>query len=275
MQDPSDPQNDEPSDDQAAELPTIEDLAAELNEVEDQAAETAPDPAEDGTDPPADGTEADETETEPAPGETEAAPGETPASEPEAPGDAQEAPGDAQEAEVEAPDRTVAPPIRSAQAEKKTADATRRKKAIAAAPRPPDPSEADLKEQARKEEIRAKMQAVQDELDDILELVEACRDELKNLSAQLYPHAVASDHLVLAVRGYVASQKRLRATRASAPEQIKRILEAAGKAPIDAAFQRQRARGRGRPTRTMVPPKPTGGDAAPGADKPKPDADAA
>ena len=250
---------------QAAELPSTEELAAELHKIEAQASgnatETAPDPADDGKDPPAGGTEAPDPGTDPPPDDT-------PASEPDAPDDPQDGPGDVQEADEPAT-------IRSPHVEKKTADATRRQKAIAEAPRPPDPSEADLKEQARKDDIRAKMQLVQNELDETLEAAEACREELKDLSAELYPHLVESDHLVESVRGYVASQKKVRATRASSPEQIKRILEAVGKSPIDAAFQRQRARGMKRPTRTPVPAKPTGGDAAPGADKPKTNADAA
>jgi hypothetical protein len=264
MNEPNDqaPANDNGGD-EPTELPSTEDLADELHQLEDKAVdpptETAPDPAPDAPDPPADGTEAP--------------PDETPATEPDPPDSPQDDPGDAQDAQEVDPDRKGANQTRSAQSEKKTADATRRKAAIEAAPKLPDPSEADLKEQARKDEIRAQMQLVQTELDETLDAAEACRNELKDLSAQLYPHLVESDHHVDAVRGYVASQKKIRAMRASSPEQIKRILEAAGKAPIDAAFQRQRARGMKRPARTQVQAKPTGGDAAPGADKP--DADAA
>lgn len=268
MHDPNENQPDLTAD----ELPTTEALAAELKEIEEQGADDAPEtvpvPADDGTDPA-------DPETDPAPDETETPPGGTPATEPDPPDPPQDDPGDDQEVEVEAPARTIAPPVRSVHSDKKTADTARRRRAIADAPRPPDPSEADLEIQAGKDEIRKQMQLVQTELDETLDAAEACRDELKVLSAQLYPHMGESDHHVVAVRGYVDSQKKIRATRASSPEQIKRILEAAGRAPIDAAFQRQRARGMKRPTRTAVQPKPTGGDAAPGADKPKTDANAA
>lgn len=283
---------------EAPALPTTDELATELNQLEDQAAdpapETAPDPAEDGQEPPADDPQAPAPETDPAPAETPApeapapdpqAPApdpdpqappdapDAPATDPEAPEGDQADPGDAQEDEEATPERTIAPPVGSVHASKRSADGKRRRKAIADAPRPADPSEEDIEIQAAKEEIRAKMQLVQSELDETLDAAEACRDELKTLSALLYPHMGDSDRHVDAVRGYVASQKKIRAMRASSPEQIKRILEAAGKAPIDAAFQRQRARGMRRPVRSMPTAKTTGGDAAPGADKP--DADAA
>lgn len=222
-----------PDEDQEATeaTPTTEELAAELAAVEE-----TPEPA-----------------GEPAQPEAEA---------PEAPQDPPEAP---EQPEAEAPAKTIAPPVKAAQAEKKTADSKRRKKAIADAPRPPDPSKEDLKIQAEKEEIRAKMADVQDQLDGHLDECELCRDELRRLSSELNPHLGGSDHHVTAVRGYVASQKELRRTRASSPERIAAVLKAAGKSPIDAAFAKQRARGQARPTRTPITPAKPEGDAAPGA----------
>ena len=217
--------------------PTTEELAEELAAIEETPApETVPDPP------------AADPEPEPEP----AAPApESPAADPEP------------EAEP-TPEREIAPPVRAAE-EKKAADKTRRKKAIADAPRPPDPSEEDQKIQAEKEELRGKMADVQVELEETLAAAELCRDELRRLSLLLNPHLAASDHHVTAVRGYVLSQKELRRTRASSPERIKAILKAAGKSPIDAAFATQRARGMKRPTRTPITAAKPDGDAAPGA----------
>ena len=212
--------------------PTTEELAAELAAVEE-----TPEPVEEPATP--------EPEPEPA-----APPPESPAADPEP------------EAEP-TPEREIAPPT-SAQADKKEADAGRRKKAIADAPRPADPSEEDLKLQAEKADLRVKMTDVSAELEEHLAACELCRDELRRLSLLLNPHLGASDHHVTAVRGYVESQKALRRTRASSPERIAAVLKAAGKAPIDAAFSKQRARGMARPTRTPITPAKPEGDAAPG-----------
>lgn len=137
-----------------------------------------------------------------------------------------------------------------AQAEKKAADAERRAKAIDDAPRPPAPSEADLAEQERKAGIREEMAEVQAELEELAASADVKRGRLRELTGELYPQMVRSDPLVKSVRAHVTRQAQLRATRATSPEQIKRILAAAGKAPIDAAFSRQRARGAVRPART-------------------------
>lgn len=143
-------------------------------------------------------------------------------------------------------------PVTRAASEKRDADVARRDKAIAAAPRPPDPSERDLEEQKRKADIRQRMKAKQDDIDDLQAAVDANKVELRALSAELYPHLQASDHHTTAVRGYVESQKELRRTRASNPETLKRMLALAGKAPIDAAMSRQKARGQKRPERPQA-----------------------
>lgn len=143
-------------------------------------------------------------------------------------------------------------PVTRAASEKRDADVVRRDKAIADAPRPPDPSERDLEEQKRKDDIRARMKAKQDDIDDLQAAVDANKVELKALSAELYPHLQASDHHTIAVKGYVESQKALRRTRASNPEVLKRMLAQAGKSPIDAAMSRQKARGMKRPERPQA-----------------------
>lgn len=148
-----------------------------------------------------------------------------------------------------------------ARAEKQAADAARRENAIKTAPRPPDPSDEDKAEQERKAKLRDKMAEIQDEIDDLEGAVDVKKDELKAVSAELYPHMVESDHHVTAVRGYIESQKQLRATRASSPARIKAILEAAGKSPIDQAFAAQRARGAKRPQRPAAGVTPEQADA--------------
>jgi len=207
--------------------PTTEELATEL-----AATETAPDPA------PA------EPEA-PAGPEFQADPEPEPEPEPDPP--------------AAEPAKTIAPPVKAAQADKKTADATRRKKAIAAAP-PPDTMAQD-EEDTRKAGIYDRLEAVQTELDEHLEAVESCKAQARELMAELYPHSTGSDKLVDAVKGHIARQKEIRANRQSNPARIAEMLKAAGRSPIDQAFHVQRARGARRPTRS--PPKPAGaGDGA-------------
>jgi len=195
-------------------------------------------------------TQADTPETEPETPEEET-PAETPAADP-APDPEPDPPAD--EPPVEAAAKPKRKPRTQAQKDKRKADDARRKKAIADAPRPPDPSKEDAAEQKRKAEIREKMAAVQGEIDDLEADTDGKKAELRALSAELYPHLEASDHHTVAVKGYIESQKKVRATRASNPETIKRMLAQAGKAPIDAAMSRQKARGQSRPTGPGVTP---------------------
>ena len=219
--------------------PTTEELATELASIEgdDNAPETAPDP-EPASDAPAE-----------TPSETAASAHESPADSP------------APEAKQTPEPREIAPPS-SAQAEKKAAETKRRKRVIAKTERP---DLADTEDEKRKNEIREAMEVVTRERDEFLTEAQGCQDQLTELSAKLYPHVVKSDSLVDAVRGHIKAQKKIRANRASNPERIKEILKAAGKAPIDAAFHRQRARGMARPTRTPITAAKPGGDKAPGA----------
>jgi hypothetical protein len=216
--------------------------------------------------------EVEKTEEDQLEDALEATPAATPATE--------TLPDDEASAVVEPPDPPAKPPETEAKAapaprkprtqaqkDKRKADDARRKKAIADAPRAPDPSKEDAAEQERKAELRAKMAVIQGEIDDLETAADEKRTELRATSGELHPHLTASDHHVDAVRGYIASQKKERANRASNPARIKAILEAAGKSPIDSAFSAQRARGAKRPARPQATVKPTGGDAAPGADQ--------
>lgn len=152
---------------------------------------------------------------------------------------------------------SVTESVTDAAGEKRQADSKRRDQAIKDAPRPPDPSKADKAEQKRKAGIRDKMAETAAELVELDAQTDEKKDELRALSSELYPHLGESDHLVVAVKGYIASQKRLRATRASNPETLKRMLALAGKAPIDAAMARKNTRGTARPTGPGVIPSKT------------------
>ena len=206
------------------ETPSTEELADELSNIEGETPEpeTAPEPTP-------------ETPAEPAPEPTPTPTPPEPEPEPEPP-----------------PDREIAPPS-SAQADKKAADTTRRKATIANADRPA--TVVDEAEEKRKAAIQEELALCEAELQEHLDGIEACRKESARLMGELYPHMTESDSLVDAVRGHIAAQKKIRASRASNPARIAEILKAAGKAPIDAAFHRQRARGQSRPTRSQVAPK--------------------
>ena len=226
--------------------PSTEELANELAATEggdgnDDAGatetETAPDPAP-GPDAPADPAE--------TPDPAAPSPPDPPAEDPKP------------EAEPAAEPREIAPPTK-AQADKKTADTDRREKVIEATDRPREAVDPD--EEKRKNAIREEMEAVTDERDAFLDEAQACQERLTELSAALYPHSAKSDSLVDAVRGHIKAQKKIRANRASNPARIAEILKAAGKAPIDAAFHKQRARGMTRPRRSPAAPvKPPEGD---------------
>jgi len=225
--------------------PTTEELAKELaaTEPETETLEAAPVTDPDPADP--------------------AAPADTPgvtdfsAADPDPPG------GDAE------PEKTIAQPVKAkaatstAQADKKAADGSRRKKVIAdSAVKDVPVDEAEAK---RKGDIYDALEDVQKELEEALAAVENCKGRARELMAKLYPHTTGSDKLVVAVRGYVASQKKIRANRASSPARIAEILKAAGRSPIDQAFQVQRARGMSRPTRTPAAKAPATGDQGDGS----------
>lgn len=263
----------DPADAPAADLPTTDELATELNELEEAAEtsteETAPDkPAEpaDGTDPPDDGTDPAESETEAPPDRTIAPPVRTDGADPQAaatpegehlPDDVgPRGSGSEDDAQpvgrgdsFKAGDKTVIPVQDQARPtshkDKKAADKKRRDAAIAARP---DVDMSDVEaEDERKAEIFELLAEVDDEEEAAQAVVDECHEKTRELMGELYPHTIKSDRLVDAVRGHIAAQKKIRAHRATNPERLKELLKQAGKAPIDAAFHVQRARGMARP----------------------------
>ncbi len=209
------------------------------------------DPAPAGADPlPADsagevGSETPQTADSAGDSETESPPG-APGIAP-APGNSADSAGDAPaNSPAEAP--KARKPRTDAQKAKRKADDARRKAAIQEA-QDARPEAEDDPDSERKAAIREELQAVADDMEEAEAHLDKCKTRTKELLAELYPAMKANDRHVDAVRGYVASQKAMRANRALAPARLKAMLEAAGKAPIDAAFSTQRARGFARPTR--------------------------
>lgn len=104
----------------------------------------------------------------------------------------------------------------------------------------------------RREELEARLQ----ECADVLEKLEASVDEVKaearDIVNKLHPQNIKSDRHVDAVRGYLKASAEDRANRGMHPARLKEMLTKAGMAPIDAAFQRARARGMTRPTRSVA-----------------------
>lgn len=111
-------------------------------------------------------------------------------------------------------------------------------------------------EDVAEEKRRAALRAELDETATLIEEAEATIDALKkkarDLMAELYPQNVKSDRHVDAVRGYLASSQQERQNRGAHPARLKELLARAGKAPIDAAFQRARSRGTHRPSRSPI-----------------------
>ena len=151
---------------------------------------------------------------------------------------------------------------------KKKADKIRREAAIEAAKETqPGPSEALIAAQERKDEIIAKLH----ELDEEARKLEAEAQELRDVSAglllKLYPQQGPNDPHFVAVRGYLRAARMERQNRSLAPARLKALLQAAGRAPIDAAFARARGRGMARPKRAIKSAVPAGdvGSKTPGA----------
>lgn len=226
-----------------ADLPeTGQDAETEAPEAETEAT-SAPEVA----DPEAAGTVA-APDSAPDTEAVAAAPGATPA------------PDAADAAPIEDKARAARKPRTQAQKEKRKADDVRRKAAIAAAPRPTPTKEATADDE-RKAALQEELQAVQADIEEAETVIAAAKERVTELLHQLYPSLGKSDRHVDAVRGYIKSEKELRANRALAPARLKAMLEAAGKAPIDAAFSVQRARGMARPVRSPPPPAAGEGDA--------------
>ena len=100
--------------------------------------------------------------------------------------------------------------------------------------------------------LQARLEKIANQIQELEDGIEALKGEARDVMGQLYPASVASDRHVDAVRGYLQASQEERRTRGAHPARLKELLARAGKAPIDAAFQRARARGQGRPTRSPV-----------------------
>lgn len=134
--------------------------------------------------------------------------------------------------------------------------------AVEERPKPPEPSEAERAELERRATLRAELDDVQRELEYTVETIEVLKKRARAIMGEIYPHQVASDRPVDAVRGFLKASMQERATRGAHPARLKELLLRAGKAPIDAAFMRARGRGTQRPSRS-----PTGVQAPASADQ--------
>lgn len=157
--------------------------------------------------------------------------------------------------------RAARKPRTEAQKEKRKADDARRKAAIAEAPRP-EPSKEQSADAKRKAALQEELAAVQADIAEAEGIIAGAKERVGELLQEIYPSLGKSDRHVDAVRGYIKSEKELRANRALAPARLKAMLQAAGKAPIDAAFSVQRARGMARPVRAAPPPAKDNGEGA-------------
>jgi hypothetical protein len=133
---------------------------------------------------------------------------------------------------------------------------TARRKAIAQAeadaPGPQDITEEEAREIHRKEDLQTVLVGIAQEILDCETSIEELKLKSREIMAEIYPQTVESDRHVDAVRGYLKSSQEERKNRGVHPARLKELLARAGKAPIDAAFQRARSRGTARPTRSPV-----------------------
>ena len=138
---------------------------------------------------------------------------------------------------------------------RKAKDVARReaiKKAEGEIPEPADITEEEAEEDKRKDELRAKLQETAAEIEELEDEIEKLKAQGREIMGDLYPHTVESDRHVDAVRGYLKASQDERKNRGAHPARLRELLSRAGKAPIDAAFQRARARGMSRPTRPAM-----------------------
>ncbi len=142
------------------------------------------------------------------------------------------------------------------QGEAKQAQDKARKAVIAQAEKDQPPeipiSEAEQAELDRKADLQVKLAETAGLIEEHEDAVEKLKATARELMAKLYPHMEKSDRHVDAVRGYLKSSQEERKNRGAHPARLKELLAQAGKAPVDAAFQRARARGKGRPQRSPV-----------------------
>jgi len=124
--------------------------------------------------------------------------------------------------------------------------------AEADAPMPQDITEEEAAEIRRKDGLQAELAAAAQEILEHETAIDALKLKSREIMAEIYPQTVESDRHVDAVRGYLKSSQEERKNRGAHPARLKELLERAGKAPIDAAFQRAKSRGGSRPRRSPV-----------------------
>ncbi len=130
--------------------------------------------------------------------------------------------------------------------------------AVAETP-PQDITEEEAAELQRRATLQTLLMDTAQEIQNHEDAIEELKARSRDLMAELYPQTLQSDRHVDAVRGYLQASQNERENRGAHPARLRDLLTRAGKAPIDAAFQRARARGMGRPIRPIV------GNAAPAA----------
>lgn len=141
-------------------------------------------------------------------------------------------------------------------ADTRKAQDTARRKTIAQAevdaPVPQDITEEEAREIQRKDDLQTELVAIAQEILDHETSIDELKLKSREIMADIYPQTVESDRHVDAVRGYLKSSQTERQNRGAHPARLKELLARAGKAPIDAAFQRAKSRGTHRPTRPLV-----------------------
>lgn len=138
---------------------------------------------------------------------------------------------------------------KSAAEAKKAADKVRHDAAIEAGANVPEMTEAQLSALAEKEKLHAELEKVAAERTEHEDALASLREQTKEILAKLYPGLADNDLHSTAMAGYLKASAAERENRAAQPGRVQEMLKQLGKAPIDAAFSRARARGMGRPKR--------------------------
>jgi hypothetical protein len=142
----------------------------------------------------------------------------------------------------------------SAVQDKQAADTERRDDQVAEGQlNIPEPSDAQVAEEKRRDGIRRNLVQNQGTIDSLDAQVEQLREQSAKLLLALYPQQGANDPHHKAVKGFLAASRMERANRASTPAKLKALLENMQKSPIDAAMTRHTKRGTRRPDRPMKP----------------------
>ena len=152
-----------------------------------------------------------------------------------------------------APAKRGRPPGRLAKAIKEQDKTRRAAIAEAEANLPPERelSKEEKQNLERIEKLNLELSEIAKKMEKATEEIAEMRERTIEILAELRPQVGTSDRLSDAVSGYITASKADRETRASNPERLRAMLAKAGKAPIDAAFERARYRGGKRPTRTL------------------------